>query len=397
MPKISVLYMDQIVCKINLDIILDNVVKYAIDRNIFYYDSMENYLSRQEPTLWRKTKFYLKLLVLVIYTVKFGLLSLYPDKLFWTLLKDVTIIFGKQANLLHALCFSFGLVTLVGKLIIVYHESRKNLKVLDLIVDLKAHKSLYRLNQTHRKKITMNAFIVYYGFIRIIGSIEAFIVSLMIIMSTLVTYLYHDYGNVAILWFWSIFYIIAFDEVHFTLLIATFLFFIPITLLNYLFDELIVKLRVSIRRNNQQDILQVLQSYNELIAVVQQLSGPYNMIIGLVYCFLPYIIAINIELIKIKSNDLLFKCLRWVFFILFIGTNIAVFMINQLSASITVRNKSIHKYLYPMFINGRNIKLRIKLKIDSFIDRLHNQFIGFYCFNLFQFTKMAFYQYAFSV
>ena len=138
MAKFSVPDMDQIVRKINLDIILDNVVKYAIDRNIFYYDSMENYFSRQEPTLWRKTKFYLKLLVLVIYTVKFGLLSLYPDKLFGTLLEDVTIIFGKQANLLHALCFSFGMVTLVGKLIIVYHESRKNLKILDLILDLKA-------------------------------------------------------------------------------------------------------------------------------------------------------------------------------------------------------------------------------------------------------------------
>ena len=50
-----------------------------------------------------------------------------------------------------------------------------------------------------------------------------------------------------------------------------------------------------------------------------------------------------------------------------------------------------------MFCNHRNRKLQIKLKIDSFIARLNSQFIGFYCFNLFEFTKMAFYQYALTI
>ena len=136
--------------------------------------------------------------------------------------------------------------------------------------------------------------------------------------------------------------------------------------------------------------------YNELIDVVQQLSGPYNMIIGIIYCVTPYIISIIIELIRIKLDDIFFKWVRIMLLLLFIVTNIGVFMINQISASITVRNKSIHKCLYPMFINGRNRKLQIKLKIDSFIDRLNTQFIGFYCFNLFKFTKMAFYEYALS-
>ena len=44
-----------------------------------------------------------------------------------------------------------------------------------------------------------------------------------------------------------------------------------------------------------------------LIKDIEQLSGAYNMIIGLVYCFVPYLIAINVELIKINRNDILFK------------------------------------------------------------------------------------------
>ena len=182
-----------------------------------------------------------------------------------------------------------------------------------------------------------------------------------------------------------------------TLNIGTFIVYIPIIFLNYRFDELIEKLRVAIRWNNEQRIHQILKSYNEVIAVIQQLSGLYNIIIGLVYCIVPYIMAINIEIINIKRKDLIFKSLKMLYLFIFILLNIAIFIINQISASITVRNKSIHKYLYPIFIRERKTRIRTKLSIDSFIARLNTQFIGFYCFNLFKFTKMAFYQYAFTV
>ena len=224
-----------------------------------------------------------------------------------------------------------------------------------------------------------------------------FLTILMSLWATITTYLYFDYGNIIILCFWTIIVIIWSYEAIFLFAMPTFFFSIPITHLNYLFDELIDKLRVSIKWNNEQRLHQVLQSYHQLIGCVQQLSGPYNMVIGLVYCFFPYIISINIELMRIKRNDLLFKWLRIAFLVLFIIQNIALFIINQISASITIRNKSIPRHLYPMFFNGRQRKLQIKLKIDSFIARLNTQFIGYYCFNLFKFTKMVYYQYVLSV
>ena len=114
--------MDQLLSKINFDKILDKVIKYGIDSYIFYYDSIDSYYSRKEPTINRKIKFYLTFLLLVIFNVKYGLLALYPDKLQWTLLKDTTIIFGKQANLFHAMLFSLGMVTILAKLVMVYYE-----------------------------------------------------------------------------------------------------------------------------------------------------------------------------------------------------------------------------------------------------------------------------------
>ena len=283
---------------------------------------------------------------------------------------------------------------------IVYYESKKNFKIFDIIVDLKARKQKYQMSQKHIKRLTLRTGLLYYGYIRIIGSIVMFVCILCSICGTIATYLTCDYGNVIILWFWTIGVNIAVNEIIIIVLSGSFLFYLPITVLNYRFDELIDKLRVSIRWNNITAIHRIIESYNELISDCQQLSGPYNMIIGLVYCLVPYVIAILVELMKVDRHDKVFELLKISFIIYFIITNINAFIINQLSASITVRNKSIHKYLYPMFSSrGGILKIRIrtKLTIDSFIARLNTQFIGFYCFNLLEFTKMAFYQYAFTV
>ena len=151
----------------------------TLNRNMIYYDSIESYFSRKEPTLWRKIKFYSRFLILVIYTVKYGLLLLYPCTLQWTLLKDASIIFGKQANLPHALFFSIGMVTLMGKLVFAYYESRKNLYLFNFYIDSKSRKPLYQTSEKHLKMITLRGIIIYYGLIRIIGSI-GFLLTILI-------------------------------------------------------------------------------------------------------------------------------------------------------------------------------------------------------------------------
>ena len=131
--------------------------------------------------------------------------------------------------------------------------------------------------------------------------------------------------------------------------------------------------------------------------MVKQLSGPFDMMIGIINCFCPYLIAISIELLKIRGNDIASKIAEIFFIFLLIVSIVDVFVINQISASITVRNKLFPRYLYPVFFWKRKTNIRMELKIDSFISRLNSQYIGFYSFSWFKFTKLAFYQYAFTV
>ena len=89
-----------------------------------------------------------------------------------------------------------------------------------------------------------------------------------------------------------------------------------------------------------------------------------------------------------------------------------IFIINHLCTSITTANQSIAKYLYKVFNDlnfnrlthgsvglnlnynfGQLSNINIHMKIDSFIARLNEEYIGFYCFNLFPFTKLAYFQY----
>ena len=380
-----------------MDKLLDNVIQYTIDRNILYCDSVDSYYSGKEPSFWRKVNYNLRFLVVAIHVVKYGLFMLYPNTVHLTALQDNSTLFGKQAIIAQALLFSLYLTTLLAKLIVVHYESRKKIEFIDMIVDFKARKPSYQLNQKHRKKITLRTFILYYGFIRTTGTIISIFLTFFFIIYTFVVYLYGEYNSIIMLIFWTIINVIAINELRIIAIFGTLFFYFPITLLNYRFDELIVRLRVLIRWNNPNAIIQVLESYNELINDCKQLSGPYNLAIGLVYCLAPYILALFVEMMRIKRDDFIFQFFKTTYIFLFILVNFITFIINQLSASITVRNKSIHKYLYPMFCSERIIRIRTKLAIDSFIARLNTQFIGFYCFNLFKFTKMTFYQYALSV
>ena len=389
--------MEQLGRKADMATILDGVIQYAIDSYIFYYDSMESYYCRKEPSLKRKIKFYLTFLLLTIFIFKYGLLSLYPDKLLLVSMKDASIELGDQATPAHALLFIIGLVTTFGKLVMVYYERRSKLEIFNMIVGWKAGQARHTVNQQHERTLTIRAFFLYYVYIRFFGFVILTVFSFCIISITMATHLYGFDGNVIILWLWSLLVIMAIDQGKTVLMIGTFMFYVPIMKLNYRLDEMIMKLRVAIRWNNEKTFNEALDSYEKLIEDVGRLSGPYNMIIGLTYCIVPYLIAINVQLLKIKRDDLLFRILKNAFLLLFFGAILDTFLINQISASITVRNKSIPRYLYPMFCSQRNRRTRMKLKVDSFVAQLNSQFVGFYCFNLFEFTKMAFYQYAITI
>ena len=65
---------------------------------------------------------------------------------------------------------------------------------------------------------------------------------------------------------------------------------------------------------------------------------------------------------------------------------------NLLCASVTTRNKDTPKYLYWVFCTSKRLDLTLRLKLEGLLARINSEFIGFQCLNMFEFTKMAFFE-----
>ena len=115
-----------------------------------------------------------------------------------------------------------------------------------------------------------------------------------------------------------------------------------------------------------------------------------------------------------QTNTILEKMAQLIFMMMIHFWNIFLFMFTHFTTSITTSNKTLPEYLYPVFKDnnfnrlnnqvGLNLNYKfgilsnitVHMKIDSFIARLNEEYVGFYCYNLFQLTKLAFLQYLYT-
>ena len=116
-------------------------------------------------------------------------------------------------------------------------------------------------------------------------------------------------------------------------------------------------------------------------------------------------------ILNIQANNLEEMILQKLVMLIVPFYVILIFIINHLACTITTVNQSIPKYLYQVFNkknfsrlnhqvglnlnykSGQLSNIMVYMKIDSFIARLNEEYVGFYCFNLFEFTKLSFFQY----
>ena len=123
----------------------------------------------------------------------------------------------------------------------------------------------------------------------------------------------------------------------------------------------------------------------------------FDPLIGLTYTFNPYFTALTLQFMQTENNTIVDQLMRIMFVVVFVLAIVNSYLINYYAASITVRNKHLVKNLYPFFTSKHSMNSVLKnlgkLKINGFIAQLNKQYIGYRCYNLFKFTKLAFYQY----
>jgi hypothetical protein len=143
-----------------------------------------------------------------------------------------------------------------------------------------------------------------------------------------------------------------------------------------------------------------------LTKIISHVSGVMNSIIGVIYFLSPYFLSLAIEIYRKPTSNLHDKLLKQFFIAWFFYDLIIFFFLNYLAASINNKNYPIKRYLCQ-FISEENIVIkgksifkinfRLKLKIDAIIARINEQYVGFYCLNMFKFTNLAALEYLYGV
>ena len=99
----------------------------------------------------------------------------------------------------------------------------------------------------------------------------------------------------------------------------------------------------------------------------------FDSIIGLIYLVAPF--PINLYFQIVLDAHWFVKIIVATGMLVGSASNYIVF---YMASSICSMNKVIVKHLHPIQFDKRYKTRQMKLKIDSFIDRLNEEFVGFY-------------------
>ena len=160
----------------------------------------------------------------------------------------------------------------------------------------------------------------------------------------------------------------------------------PLSRIKMRYAELINELKV----NKKANLINLNNSYNHLVQDIGKIRKLFNPVIGIIYLAAPFIIG---HAYQIMSDHHVHWLGRIIGLAVFLIASTSNYIIYSMASSICFMNKIIVKLLYPIQFNRKAKKLTNKLKIDSFIARLNNEFVGFDCLYFIKFTKLSFYQY----
>ena len=271
---------------------------------------------------------------------------------------------------------------------------------------------VYRLNKIHQDKLTLFINVVYWFIFRIILDPSVYSNVILYFIFSMHAYLSTDYQfSMVNLLFTICLAKVFLEQMNITITGGLFILFVCIKFIIFKLDEIISEIKINTISPNKVKLYKLTILYNELTMVVHLIQGPINIVIGTIYIMSPSIMTFAIEIIKWQDYSIgeFISQIALIFVILFGAIYVSI--LNSTCAIITDMNKSIAKTLYAIFIDTNSnrvlfhrhidpgyrvtsiIDIWIKIKIDSFIARIDEQYFGFYCFNMFEFTRMEFYQY----
>ena len=292
-------------------------------------------------------------------------------------------------KIIYIILFMMALNIFLGKIFIFSFEREKRAHILTLLHSWQTnHRNLFGLNLVNTNKLIIRSELVYWT-TKYSKTIVMLITYAIIIHYSVQAYLYHSY-HLAHICFHTIAALIWIRNSFNFGYVSFFSLFMPITMINYRFDEILKALRVSNRWHNTIKVIESIEEHEQTTQLLNKLGDIYSTILFVFYLMGPYSLSALIKLFLVPNLN---KYVKLSIIFMVVIMTILIYFFNYICASITVRNKNAPKYLYSNFIRSNKMRIKFKMKIEAFLLKLITDFIGIYCLNMFKFTKLSFYQY----
>ena len=181
-------------------------------------------------------------------------------------------------------------------------------------------------------------------------------------------------------------------------------------------NDIIKSIRFNVLWRNKVRLYDNLKEYHQFTSISNKFSKLINVMCGIMYLLTPLIVSHLLRILtEEESQNIWVKLFKIIFTFLVTLVIFIIYIFGDFVSNITKINQTLHKYLSQIFkvknfnrfhhrislnLNynfGQLSDIMVRIKIDSFIARLNEEFVGFYCFNLFEVTKLAFFKYIYML
>ena len=360
---------------------------------IIYHESYDSYCNDEKTSTKRLVVYWLFWLLNLVHLVEFFICMISSNQTIHRNISYPVMVFTEQYKIMHIVMFLCTLDILLGKISTLFFETKRRAQFLTLLHSWQIdHQHLFGLNEVNTNKLIIQGQLVYWTgqYFIIVGITTIYSI---IIYYSVQAYLYHNY-HLAHISLHTIAVLIWFRNSLNFAFVSFFSLVMPITMINYKFDEILKALRINIRWNNASKVIESIKQHDITTRLLNELGDMYSTILFVFYLMWPYTLGALIKLFFVPGLN---KYVKISIVLIVVCFTISIYYFNYICASITVRNKNAPKYLYSNFIRSNKIKISIMMKIEAFLLKLITDFIGIYCLNMFKFTKLSFYQYFMTI
>ena len=330
-------------------------------------------------------KYYATFAIHLLVTVKYAILTIYDD--------PYTIaMFGESLYVLtniyicSRLCLSFQMATVPFKFTFLYFDDQYVANMLTTISRFQTSLPFIGINN---RKVTAKIWLMHKLYTKFMFPNRWIVIpSAMLFCSTLAytnSPIPLNLVTLALHFIIECLWLINCFEIVFVCFVC---FFFTMNMAQLRYKELIHLVKV----NKVAVLIKVSQLYNQLVVDIKICRRLFDPIIGIIYLTFPFFIGFLSQAILDGHWLARVTCAISLLF----GCTANYIMYNMVS-SICTMNKVILKLLIPIQFDKRHKTRQMTLKIDSFIARMNEEFVGFYCLYAIKFTRMSFYQYILGI